>query len=132
MNNTTIIRSAPVDIALVKAMHITWKMRIRAALNGTGKWQDVHANNPEQSEIGKWIEQVGLWKYQHEPIFHMFLEQHQLLHKLASQIQQHHESGQIEEARALLTELDRLSEDFLKLIDTYKTVLEGYKSLSNN
>ncbi len=123
-----IVRSAPVDIALVKAMHITWKMRLRAALNGTGKWDDVHAHHPEQSEIGKWIEQVGLWKYQHEPIFHLFLEQHQQLHKLAAQIQAHHESGNHQEARALLSELDKLSDDFLKLIDTYKTVLEGYRS----
>ncbi len=128
-----IVRSAPIDIALVKAMHITWKMRLRAALNGTGKWEDVHANNPEKSEIGKWIEQVGLRMYQHEPIFHLFLEQYQQLHKLASQIQEYHVSGKHEEARALLSELDKLSDDFLKLIDTYKTVLEGYKAeLRNN
>ncbi len=126
-----IVRSAPIDIALVKAMHLTWKMRLRAALNGTGSWSDVPATQPEQSEIGKWIQEVGLWKYQHEPIFHMFLEQHQLLHKLAAQIQAHHQAGRHQEVRTLLSELDKISDDFLKLIDTYKTVLEGYKAQLN-
>lgn len=128
MNKKRIIRSAPIDVALVKAMHLTWKMRVRSAFNGTSSWHDVHTNEPEQSEVGQWIQEVGMWRYQHEPIFHLFLQQHQLLHNIAGQIQQLSQSGQMQEARNLLNELDRLSDDFLKLIDTYKHVLESYRS----
>ena len=71
-----LVRSAPIDIALVKSMHLTWKMRVRSAVNGFSDWQEVHAQAPEKSDIGRWIQDVGLWKYQHEPVFEMFLKQH--------------------------------------------------------
>jgi hypothetical protein len=122
-----IVRSAPIDIALVKSMHLTWKMRVRSAVNGFSDWQEVYAQAPEKSDIGRWIQDVGLWKYQHEPVFEMFLKQHQLLHEVAYKIQMLSLLGRNNEARALLNELDKLSDDFLKMIDTYKTVLESYK-----
>jgi hypothetical protein len=108
-------------------MHLTWKMRVRSAVNGFSDWSEVHANAPEKSDIGRWIQDVGLWKYQHEPVFEMFLKQHQLLHDVAYKIQTLSLSGRHDDARAMLSELDKLSDDFLKLIDTYKTVLESYK-----
>jgi hypothetical protein len=57
----------------------------------------------------------------------MFLKQHQLMHDVAYKIQTLSLSGRHDDARAMLSELDKLSDDFLKLIDTYKTVLESYK-----
>ena len=122
-----LVRSAPIDMALVKSMHLTWKMRVRSAVNGFSDWSEVHANAPEKSDIGRWIQDVGLWKYQHEPVFEMFLKQHQLLHDVAYKIQTLSLSGRHDDARAMLSKLDKLSDDFLKLIDTYKTVLESYK-----
>lgn len=127
-----LVRSAPIDIAVVKAMHLTWKMRVRSALNGVTDWSEVHAEEPEKSDIGKWIQEVGLWKYQNEPIFEMFLRQHQLLHEIATKIKRLALTGKISEARALLGELDRVSDDFLKLIDTYKSVLDVYKEQVKN
>ncbi len=127
-----IVRSAPIDIALVKAMHLTWKMKVRSALNGATDWREVYANAPEKSDIGKWIQEVGLWKYQNEPIFEMFVKQHRLLHDIASSIERLALSGKKDEARLLLSELDKISDDFLKLIDTYKVVLESYKEQSLN
>lgn len=121
------IRSAPIDIALVKAMHLTWKMRVRSALNGISDWKEVYVDAPEKSEIGKWIQEIGMWKYQDEPIFEMFVNQHRLLHSIADKIYQLSMSNRQEEARALLSELDKTSDDFLKLVDTYKTVLDAYK-----
>jgi hypothetical protein len=43
-----LVRSAPIDIALVKSMHLTWKMRVRSAVNGFSDWQEVHAQAPEK------------------------------------------------------------------------------------
>ncbi|MCS6988411.1 MAG: hypothetical protein NZM06_02730 [Chloroherpetonaceae bacterium] len=122
-----ILRSAPIDIAIVKAMHLTWKMKVRSALNGASDWREVHADSPEKSDIGKWIQSVGIWKYQNEPIFEMFVKQHRLTHEVALKIQQLALAGKNEEARLLLAELDKISDDFLKLIDAYKVVLEAYK-----
>ncbi|MDW8465995.1 MAG: hypothetical protein RML35_07405 [Chloroherpetonaceae bacterium] len=127
-----LVRSAPIDIAVVKAMHLTWKMRVRSALNGVTSWNEVHAEEPEKSDIGRWIQEVGLWKYQNEPIFEMFLKQHQLLHEIATNIKRLALTGKTNEARVLLTELDRVSEDFLKLIDTYKGILDAYKEQIRN
>ncbi len=121
------MRSAPIDIALVKAMHLTWKMRVRSALNGISDWKDIHTDAPEKSDIGKWIQEFGVWKYQDEPIFEMFVKQHHLMHDIAHRIYQLAMSNRQEEARTLLSELDKASDDFLKLIDTYKTVLDAYK-----
>lgn len=122
-----IVRSAPIDIALVKAMRLTWKMKVRSALNGATDWREVYANAPEKSDIGKWVQDVGLWKYQNEPIFEMFVKQHRLTHEVAHKIQQLALAGKGDEARQLLSELDKISDDFLKLIDAYKVILESYK-----
>lgn len=122
-----ILRTAPIDVALVKSMFLTWKMRVRSALNGIGDWHDVHAGHPYRTDIGKWILEIGEQKYYDEPVFHAFVSQHQLLHQVAGDIQRLALSGNLNEARALLGEFDRLCDDFLKLIDAYKDVLEGYR-----
>lgn len=55
-DKSKILRTAPVDMAIVRTNFLTWKMKVRSAANGIGSWEDVFPNEPEKSQIGRWIQ----------------------------------------------------------------------------
>lgn len=126
-DKSKILRTAPIDMAVVRTNFLTWKMKVRSAANGLSCWDEVYPNEPEKSVIGQWIQNVGDKLYSQEPVYQEFKQMHTFLHSLAGQIQAVAEMGQKEEVRKLLEEFDRICEDFLKLIESYRAVMEAYR-----
>lgn len=115
-------------MAIVRTNFLTWKMKVRSAANGLSAWDEAFPNQPEKSPIGEWIANVGDKLYAQEPIYQEFKQMHSFLHQLAGQIQAVAQIGEKDEARRLLVEFDKICDDFLKLIESYRGVMEAYRA----
>ena len=126
-DKSKILRTAPVDMAIVRTNFLTWKMKVRSAANGIGSWEDVFPNEPEKSQIGRWIQNVGDKLYSQEPVYQEFKQMHAHLHHFAGQIYELARLGEKEHLKQMLDEFDKQCEDFLKMIDSYKLVMDSYR-----
>lgn len=126
-DKSKLLRTAPIDMAIVRTNFLTWKMKVRSAANGLSAWDEAFPNQPEKSPIGEWIANVGDKLYAQEPIYQEFKQMHSFLHQLAGQIQAVAQIGEKDEARRLLVEFDKICDDFLKLIESYRGVMEAYR-----
>jgi hypothetical protein len=126
-DKSKILRTAPIDMAVVRTNFLTWKMKVRSAANGFSSWDDVQPNEPEKSQIGQWIQNVGDKLYSQEPVYQEFKQMHAHLHHFIGQIYELVKLGEIARAKDMLDDFDKQCEDFLKLIDSYKMVLDSYR-----
>ncbi|MCS7014359.1 MAG: hypothetical protein RMI34_05465 [Chloroherpetonaceae bacterium] len=126
-DKSKILRTAPIDMAIVRTNFLTWKMKVRSAANGMSSWDEVYPNRPEKSPIGQWIQNVGDKLYSQEPVYQEFKQMHAFLHNLAGQIQAVAQMGEKEELRKLLSEFDKICDDFLNLIESYRAVMDAYR-----
>jgi hypothetical protein len=126
-DKSKILRTAPVDMAIVRTNFLTWKMKVRSAANGIGSWEDVFPNEPEKSQIGRWIQNVGDKLYSQEPVYQEFKQMHAHLHHFVGQIYELARLGEKEHLKQMLDEFDKQCEDFLKMIDSYKLVMDSYR-----
>ncbi len=126
-DKSKILRTAPVDMAVVRTNFLTWKMKVRSAANGLSKWDEVYPDEPEKSQIGQWIKNVGDALYSKEPVYQEFKQMHAFLHSLAGQIKAIAEMGQKDELRKMLEEFDKICNDFLNLIESYRAVMDAYR-----
>lgn len=126
-DKSKILRTAPIDMAVVRANFLTWRMKVRSAANGLSSWEDVCPNEPEKSAIGQWIASVGDKLYAQEPVYQEFKQMHSFLHHLAGQIKAIAEMQDKNALREMLEEFDKICDDFLKMIESYRAVMESYR-----
>jgi len=126
-DKSKILRTAPIDMAVVRTNFLTWKMKVRSAANGFAKWEDVQPNEPEKSQIGQWIQNVGDRLYSQEPVYQEFKQMHAHLHHFVGQIYELVKLGEKTQVKEMLDDFDKQCEDFLKLIDSYKMVMDSYR-----
>ncbi len=126
-DKSKILRTAPIDMAVVRTNFLTWKMKVRSAANGFTSWDDVQPNEPEKSQIGQWIQNVGDKLYSQEPVYQEFKQMHAHLHYFIGQIYELAKLGEKEHVRLMLDDFDKQCEDFLKMIDSYKMVMDSYR-----
>ena len=126
-DKSKILRTAPVDMAVVRTNFLTWKMKVRSAANGFAKWEDVQPNEPEKSQIGQWIQNVGDKLYSQESVYQEFKHMHAHLHHFVGQIYELAKLGEKERVREMLEDFDKQCEDFLKITDSYKMVINRYR-----
>jgi hypothetical protein len=126
-DKSKILRTAPIDMAIVRTSFLTWKMKVRSAANGFSSWEDVSPNGPENSQIGQWIQNVGDKLYSQEPVYQEFKQMHAHLHHFVGQIYELARLGEKEQVKQMLDEFDKQCDDFLKMIDSYKMVMDSYR-----
>ncbi|MFN3386832.1 MAG: hypothetical protein ACK42Y_09645 [Candidatus Thermochlorobacter sp.] len=126
-DKSKILRTAPIDMAIVRTNFLTWKMKVRSAANGLSSWDEVYPDEPEKSMIGQWIKNVGDALYSKEPVYQEFKQMHAFLHSLAGQIKAIAEMEQKDELRKMLDEFDKICNDFLNMIESYRAVMDAYR-----
>ncbi len=126
-DKSKILRTAPIDMAVVRTNFLTWKMKVRSAANGFGSWDDVQPNEPEKSQIGQWIQHVGDKLYSQEPVYQEFKQMYAHLHYFIGQIYELAKLGEKTQVKEMLDDFDKQCEDFLKMIDSYKMVMDSYR-----
>ncbi|MDG4866636.1 methyl-accepting chemotaxis protein [Guyparkeria sp. 1SP6A2] len=110
--------SASFDFESAKAAHRAWKTRLRAYLNG-----DKDALDPDkiasdrQCELGRWYFGSGKQKFGHLPAMQEIEEPHRQLHRKVKEIVDLKQAGQGEQAERELSEVNRLSDRIVALLD---------------
>jgi len=126
-DKSKILRTAPIDMAVMRTNFLTWKIKVRSAANGFISWDDVQPNKPEKSQIGQWIQNVGDRLYSQEPVYQEFKQMHAHLHHFIGQIYELAKLGEKTLVKEMLDDFDKQCEDFMKMIDSYKMVMDSYR-----
>lgn len=107
------------QFAAMKSAHLAWKMKIRAYLDGdeaviTG----AAATDPHQCTLGKWYYGDGLAQFGQLPEMTALEKPHKELHDTIKRIVELKHAGKQAEAEALLPQLDRSSDEVVRLLET--------------
>lgn len=125
-DKSKILRTAPIDMAVVRTNFLTWKMKVRSAANGFSSWDDGNPTNPKKVKSDNGFK-TGDRLYSQEPVYQEFKQMHAHLHHFVGQIYELAKLGEKERVREMLEDSDKQCEDFLKITDSYKMVINRYR-----
>ena len=96
-----------------KSDHLLWKMRISNMINGIEILQDSDLTSHTECRFGKWyIDPAN--QFRSYPEFKAIDEPHRLVHEFAMKAVKAYQSGDVEQARAMLAQLEKESTKVIK------------------
>lgn len=106
------------DLSRAKTAHLAWKSRLRAYLDGSATLTLEQAVSHRHCEFGKWYySPEGVSRHAGVPALAAVEGPHAQLHDLIRRIVETKESGKIDEAAAMMNDVDRISADIVALLD---------------
>ncbi len=107
-----------VDFEAMKTAHRVWKIKVRAYLDGNPDALDARAATDSHAcALGQWYDRKGIRQFGHLPAIANLDRPHKALHATIARIIELSRSGKHNEAKALLPEIDRLSDEVVSLIE---------------
>ncbi len=100
-----------------KAAHLSWRVRLRAYLDGRGQLQPSEAVSHRECQLGQWYYSDGMEGLGHIPEMRTLEEPHEELHRLIKEIIDLREAGRVDEAEAAFRRVDTLSTGIVELLD---------------
>ena len=102
----------------MKSVHLAWKAKIRSYLDGNeSAISSAAATDSHQCGFGKWYYGDGLKQFGKLPTMAEIEKPHNDLHATIKRIVELNKSGKKEDAAALLPEVDRLSDEVVRLLE---------------
>ncbi|MCC6229565.1 MAG: CZB domain-containing protein [Phycisphaerales bacterium] len=105
------------DFSGAKKKHLTWKMKIRAFLDGKRTMLQGEALSHNECELGQWLFSVGLRMLGKNPLMVELDQKHQKLHALVKQILDLKFAGKVEESEEAYAVLLQTSDRIVSLLD---------------
>jgi aerotaxis receptor len=102
----------------MKSAHLAWKAKIRSYLDGNESIiSGAAATDPHQCSLGKWFYGDGLAQFGQIPAMAALEKPHNDLHATIKRIVELNRAGKQTEAEALLPQVDRLSDEVVRLLE---------------
>lgn len=102
----------------IKSVHLAWKSKIRSYLDGNESIiSGAAATDPHQCSLGKWYYGDGLAEFGQIPAMTALEKPHNDLHATIKRIVELNRAGKQAEAEALLPQVDRLSDEVVRLLE---------------
>jgi aerotaxis receptor len=102
----------------IKSVHLAWKSKIRSYLDGNESIiSGAAATDPHQCSLGKWYYGDGLAEFGQLPAMTALEKPHNDLHATIKRIVELNRAGKQTEAEALLPQVDRLSDEVVRLLE---------------
>jgi aerotaxis receptor len=102
----------------IKSVHLAWKSKIRSYLDGNESIiSGAAATDPHQCSLGKWYYGDGLAEFGQLPAMTALEKPHSDLHATIKRIVELNRAGKQAEAEALLPQVDRLSDEVVRLLE---------------
>jgi methyl-accepting chemotaxis protein len=105
------------ELEIAKAAHQTWKMRLRAFLDGEADIPHEQAVSAHDCDFGRWYDSVGKARYGSSAAVRAIEQPHEQLHKLIGEIISAKRAGQTAEAERKYREVIQLSHDIVDGLD---------------
>lgn len=102
----------------MKSVHLAWKAKIRSYLDGNeSAVSGAAATDSHQCSLGKWYYGDGLAQFGQMPEMTALEKPHSDLHATIKRIVELNHAGKRTEAEALLPQIDRLSDEVVRLLE---------------
>ena len=108
--------STTLDFQQAKAKHLLFKSRLRAILYDEGNAADSRVLSQYACEVGKWLYSHALIHYEDIPEVYALEYVHSQLHRIARDLIDRYQQGNITEARQGLSEMERLADQLVNLL----------------
>ncbi len=109
--------SRKLDLSAAKTAHLNWKTRLRSFLDGQATLTEAEAVSHTDCAFGKWYYSEGLEKFSHLKELKDIEEPHAELHRTIREIIKARHAGDTATAEKLYTNVDRLSQRIVALLD---------------
>ncbi len=107
---------------LAKTDHLIWFARINQMLLGNMQLDAADVVNHHTCRLGHWCEGEGREKYSGRPVFDALDAKHERFHRLCAEAIEAYNSHNEYKVRALLPELEELSEEVVSALDELKNM----------
>lgn len=116
---------ATTELAMAKAAHRAWKVRIRDFLDGKAVLTAEQAGNHTECDLGRWFSTTGLQNFGHLAPMQQLQKPHQHLHALIGQIVAAKQRGQHQDAERMLLEVEQCSDQVVALLNELIAMIES-------
>ena len=108
-------------IDIGKIDHRRFVKRILSAMNGDIKIDASSLPDHHNCRFGKWYDTAGTEKYSASAIFTAIVPPHEKIHAMSKQIMAAFNSGNVDRAKAMYLEMEKVSENIVNHLDRLKS-----------
>lgn len=105
------------DVALAKAQHHIWNLKLRLFLKNQQSLQESEVLSHQHCQLGQWLYSQGLGQYGHLPEMVDLEQVHAELHQTMQQVIRLQKSGQTREANQEFLKTYELNDRIVALLD---------------
>ena len=105
-----------INFEVVKMAHQTWRLRLRAYLNGTEDIDPQNIVSHRHCSLGKWIYSTATVDFAHSADFVELEKQHRFMHQLVKQVVDLKRIGRCKEAEQELVKVREFADIVVDLI----------------
>ncbi|MVM30325.1 PAS domain-containing protein [Spirosoma sp. HMF4905] len=116
------------DFQQAKANHLLFKSRLRAILYGEGDASDTRVLSQYACAVGKWLYTHALIHYESIPEVYKLEEVHGQLHRLARELVNLYQQGNVTEARLGLSEMEQRADQVVDLLQIVEAKVKAIDS----
>ena len=114
------------DFSLAVGKHLAWKSRLRRFLKGEEMLTEAQLTSHRECDLGRWIYGDGMNKYGHFKAMKEMEQEHARMHETIKNVVRLKEAGQLEQIRAEMVAVDRLSERVVSLLRAVEHKVAGH------
>jgi len=105
-----------INFAVVKLAHMTWRLKLRAYLDGTEEIDLKTLVSHRDCDLGKWIYSTGAAEFTHCGDFIELEKKHKVMHQMVKQVVQTKSLGRAKEAERELAGIREFADMVVALI----------------
>jgi len=114
------------DFSLAVGKHLAWKSRLRRFLKGEEMLTEAQLTSHRECDLGRWIYGDGMDRYGHFKEMKEMEQGHARMHETIKNVVRLKEAGQLEQIKADMTTVDRLSEQVVSLLRVVERKVAGH------
>jgi len=104
------------DFALMRMVHSTWALKVRAFLNGSQQIDPNDLISYRDCDLGKWLYSAGLTKYSEMKEIQELEQAHKSMHDLVKRIVDLKRAGKAHDAAQEFLRMHELSKEVVALL----------------
>jgi hypothetical protein len=118
-----------INFAVVKMAHQTWRLKLRAYLNGTEEIDPKSLVSHRDCSLGKWIYSTEAAEFTHSRDFLELESKHKVMHQMVKEVVELKRMGRCKEAAQELAKVREFADMVVALITKLEEKVNGNVSV---